>query len=98
MDDHDGVREETDRTQYVVRDRYDVIRGRYAGKSEICEDRAPTEDCTGGDMSRIVGKYYWDSRQGVCVFFYYKSCPGSNVFDSRAQCEETCRTPTFSSE
>lgn len=73
------------------------LKNRYIGSGDICDDEPPLDNCLeNNDMP--VTKYFWDSRQGLCMMFNYKKCPGSNVFDSITDCISTCLKPTIISK
>jgi len=63
---------------------------KYKGRTEICASPPPTGNCLRGNQMP-VGKWYWSSQEGICIYYNYRRCPGSNIFDSMRECEDTCK-------
>jgi len=59
---------------------------------DICGDEPPTGDCSGGQSNDVpaIPKYYWHNTLKSCAMFFYKGCGGSNIFDTKLECELRC--------
>jgi hypothetical protein len=67
---------------------------------DICDAEPPTGDCSGGaaDDVAAVPKYYWHRQLQKCAMFNYKGCGGSNIFDSKLECERRCNKAPLTPE
>jgi len=63
---------------------------KYKGRTEVCSSPPPTGNCLRGNQTP-VGKWYWSAQEGICIYYNYQNCPGSNIFDSMRECESTCK-------
>ncbi|XP_078481143.1 matrilin-1-like isoform X2 [Ciona intestinalis] len=72
-------------------DQLDVGDSISSDANDICGQEPPFGNCNPSADAEVVGKYYWNKARQNCVWFHYKNCPGGNVFDTEAECDDRCR-------